>query len=92
MYSCAQLCTRQHKPKKSSKEDVIHRAKGRMDAFACDGWLHITLFVGSTEVFVKLKHKDDHAPYWSIEVPEDVKEYVKDNPKLKTAAVSHGLV
>ncbi|KAJ7717771.1 hypothetical protein B0H16DRAFT_1278797, partial [Mycena metata] len=31
---------------------------------------------------VKIGHQDDHIPYWSIDVPADVIEFVRINPKL----------
>jgi hypothetical protein len=69
------------------KEGVKHRSRGQMDSFDCDGWMHITVFKGSNEVFVKLKHKDCHVPYWRTDVPKHIQEYVKENPKLKTPQV-----
>ncbi|KAJ7790884.1 hypothetical protein B0H14DRAFT_3501125 [Mycena olivaceomarginata] len=53
-----------------------------MDAFECHGWLHITIMDGENIALIKISHSDDHIPYWSIDVPADVIEFVKQNPKL----------
>ncbi|KAJ7581308.1 hypothetical protein C8J56DRAFT_794595 [Mycena floridula] len=82
MYHCAQISTRQHKPKKAKHEGVKHRDKDAMESFACKGWLHITLSESSDIAFVKIRHDDDHVPYWCIDVPEDIQQYVRDNPDL----------
>ncbi|KAJ7673679.1 hypothetical protein DFH06DRAFT_1081518 [Mycena polygramma] len=87
MYHCAQNKARQNAPKKSEAEGVKHRDKIAMDAFNCHGWLHITVFDGETTAFVKILHQDDHIPYWSIDVPADVVEYVRANSKLTTTQV-----
>lgn len=59
-----------------------------MDTFECDGWLHITVTEGSDIAVVKLKHQDDHVPYWTIDVPVDIQNIVHDNPSMKPAQVS----
>jgi hypothetical protein len=53
-----------------------------MDIFDCSGWLHITITTGENVALVKLKHEDDHVPYWCIDVPADVKAFVLANPNL----------
>ncbi|KAL1739671.1 hypothetical protein HDZ31DRAFT_77437 [Schizophyllum fasciatum] len=42
MYSCAQLSSRQHAPRKSDTKK--QRDKGLMDTFTCDGWLHMMVW------------------------------------------------
>ncbi|KAJ6461201.1 hypothetical protein DFH09DRAFT_1061822 [Mycena vulgaris] len=82
MYHCAQNEARQNAPKKSGGEEVKHRDKIAMHAFKCHGWLHITINDYDNIAFVKILHRDDHVSYWSIDVPADVVEFVRQNPKL----------
>ena len=91
MYHCAQVNSRQHKSKKSGHEGVKSRDKDSMDVFDCSGWLHITITAGKCVAIVKLKHEDDHIPYWCIDVPADVKAFVVQNPSLNPtqASLSH---
>jgi hypothetical protein len=34
-----------------------------------------------------LKHEDDHVPYWCIDVPQDVKDFVHANSDLNPTQV-----
>ncbi|TRM55826.1 hypothetical protein BD626DRAFT_415300, partial [Schizophyllum amplum] len=79
-YHCAQLKSRQHAVKKTP--GAKPRDKGSMTTFDCDGWLHITVWVIGTAAVVKMKHENDHIPYWRIDVPEKVQEFVRDNAKM----------
>jgi hypothetical protein len=88
MYHCAQSKERQNAPKKSQREGAKHRDKLPMDAFECHGWLHITIMDGENIALIKISHSDDHIPYWSIDVPADVIEFVKQNPKSTPGQVS----
>lgn len=63
-----------------------------MDAFKCSGWLHITLFDSGTVGWISMKHLDDHIPYFRIDLPDDVKAFVRDNLKLKPAKVRYTLL
>lgn len=87
MYHCAQIVTRQHNQKKGRHEGAKLRDKERMDTFKCNGWLHITIMEGENSALVKLKHEDQHVPYWSIDVPEDVQEYVRSNLNMTPTQV-----
>jgi hypothetical protein len=87
-YYCAQNKTRQHKPKKSERDGVKLRDKGSMDAFKCHGWLFITLFHGTDVAWLTLQHKDDHVPYYRIDVDNEVKDFIANNPLLKPTEVS----
>ncbi|KAG6892772.1 hypothetical protein C0995_002451, partial [Termitomyces sp. Mi166 len=40
---------------------------------------------GSSVALIKLKHQEDHIPYWCIDVPEDVRDFVHDHPALNPA-------
>ena len=76
MYHCSQMHECQHKPKKGKHEGAKLRDKDAMDTFDCHGWLFITVIEGSDVVNdVKFQHKDDHIPYWNIDVPEDVQDF-----------------
>jgi hypothetical protein len=90
MYHCAQSEARQNAPKISDRVEV-KRDKLAMDAFHCHGWLHITVNDWDNIAFVKILHRDDHIPYWSIDVPPDVVEFVRKNPKLTPGQVRNYL-
>jgi len=87
MYHCAQVNSRQQKSKKSEQENAKPQDKDSMDVFDCSGWLHITVTTGEPVALVKLKHEDDHVPYWCIDVPQDVKDFVHANPDLNPTQV-----
>ena len=88
MYHCAQNRKRQRASKAAAKTDECKgRAKDQRDTFNCKGWMHVTVFEGSDEVFVKMKHNDCHVPYWDVSVPEDIKDYIRANPKLKMSDI-----
>jgi hypothetical protein len=63
-----------------------------MDAFPCKGWLHITVNDGEDVASVSLSHADDHVPYYSIDVPAEVVDYVHGNHKLPLGEVSNFLM
>ncbi|KAF9024172.1 hypothetical protein BDZ89DRAFT_1188004 [Hymenopellis radicata] len=54
-----------------------------MDSFDCDGWLYIWASEDSDCVFVRIRHKVQHVHYCCIDVPDDVRKYVIDNPQLR---------
>lgn len=84
MYHCVQNSSRQHKPKKSANSIVKNRNKEQMDTFKCHRWLSITItgMDGGNDSFVKFQHEDDHVPYWSIDVPLEVQDCVRENIDL----------
>lgn len=88
MYHCVQSATRQNKPKKSDKPGAIPRDKIPMESFQCQGWLHITLWDFSDVAYVKIDHCEAHVPYWCIDVPQAVIEYVSENAELSLPTVS----
>ncbi|KAF8912407.1 hypothetical protein CPB85DRAFT_1561485 [Mucidula mucida] len=81
-YNCAQLCTRQHAPKKHAPTGK-HHDKDRMDSFECHGWVTMWVCAGSQILFVRFNHALNHVPYFCIDVPDDVRTYVKNNPRLR---------
>ncbi|KAK7000818.1 hypothetical protein R3P38DRAFT_3217993 [Favolaschia claudopus] len=80
MYHCSQNKDRQHAPKK--KEGVKNRDKIQMDAFDCHGWVHVTVLSGQNTSRVKVSHHDDHIPYYCIDIPADIQEFIRANLKL----------
>ncbi|KAJ7689078.1 hypothetical protein B0H14DRAFT_2420865 [Mycena olivaceomarginata] len=84
MYHCAQSSSRQHKPKKNKREGAKSRDKIAIDTFPCNGWLHITIMDWDHLAYVKIKHDEEHIPYYSIDIPPDVVDYVHKNHKLTT--------
>ena len=76
-----------HKPKKGRHEGAKLCDKDAMDTFDCLGWLLITITEGSDVVNVKFQHKDDHVPYWNIDVPKDVQDLVHNNPSMTPTQV-----
>ncbi|THU75985.1 hypothetical protein K435DRAFT_601431, partial [Dendrothele bispora CBS 962.96] len=54
-----------------------------MHSFHCEGWVTVTIGGDLKHcAFIQLKHKVDHGPYYSIEVPSEVKEYVLKNSEM----------
>ncbi|KAG6819142.1 hypothetical protein H0H93_014943 [Arthromyces matolae] len=81
-YHCAQINTRQHKPQKSEKDGTKLRDKNALHTFPCSGWMHITIFDGDDSALIRLKHLDAHVPYYCIDVPKEVQEFVRNHPHL----------
>ncbi|KAJ7508051.1 hypothetical protein B0H11DRAFT_1653878, partial [Mycena galericulata] len=86
-YHCAQNQVRQHAPKKNQTNGAKTRDKISRDTFKCHGWLHITINDEDRVAFVKILHSQDHAPYYSIDIPPEVREFVHQNHKLTPAQV-----
>ncbi|KAJ7474159.1 hypothetical protein FB451DRAFT_1035258 [Mycena latifolia] len=82
MYHCAQISTRQHAPKKNQREGAKSRDKIAMESFPCKGWLHITVTDGDNVAWVRISHSADHVPYYSIDVPPHIVDFVHENHKL----------
>jgi hypothetical protein len=58
-----------------------------MDTFKCRGWLYITIMDGGDDAFVKFRHEQDHVPYWTIDVPTEIQQYVHKNIELSPTQV-----
>jgi hypothetical protein len=86
MYHCSQIQSRQHIPRKVEDADK-HRDKRQMATFECGGWLHITVDPMTSDAMVKVRHEDDHVPYYSKDVPVKLKDYVVQNPSLRASQV-----
>ena len=82
VYSCSQDKDRQKKPQKVQREGAKQRDKESMNVFDCHGRLQIVLSPNDTVALVKLIHRDNHIPYWNIDVPKDVHDFVHKNPNL----------
>ncbi|KAJ7845847.1 hypothetical protein B0H14DRAFT_3867965 [Mycena olivaceomarginata] len=48
----------------------------------CKGWLHITITDWYNIAFVNIGHVEDHVPYWKIDVPPGIIDFVDQNSKL----------
>ncbi|KAF8322383.1 hypothetical protein F5887DRAFT_837317, partial [Amanita rubescens] len=83
---------RQKKPQKVQREGAKQRDKESMDAFDCHGRLQIVLSPNDTVALVKLIHRDDHIPYWNIDVPKDVRDFVHKNPNLTPQQLWDGIL
>lgn len=86
MYNCAQSKSRQHDPNKHADESK-HRDKESMTSFACDGWLHLTVSDTSRIAVIKIQHDIDHVSYWTIDIPPEVDELIRDNSHLTVTQV-----
>ena len=60
-----------------------------MDVFKCHGWLHVALSDLNNIAYIKIDHEDSHIPYISIDILEDVKELIVNNPKWTLMQVSY---
>ncbi|KAL1744255.1 hypothetical protein HDZ31DRAFT_39152 [Schizophyllum fasciatum] len=85
MYSCAQLKSRQCPSRKSDLKK--QRDKGLMSTFDCDGWLHVTIWEDSVSsplpAYISVKHENDHIPYWKVDVPEPIQQYIRANSEMR---------
>ncbi|KIK58569.1 hypothetical protein GYMLUDRAFT_74854 [Collybiopsis luxurians FD-317 M1] len=55
-----------------------------MYSHPCKGWLGTTIDSDSTIALVSLKHMDDHEPYFNIEIPQHIKEFVQNHASLSS--------
>lgn len=62
-----------------------------MDTFACQGWLKITVYEELSSVDIKLNHGEEHIPYWCIDIPQAVRQFVENNRQLTSAQVQFHL-
>ncbi|KAF8156957.1 hypothetical protein B0H34DRAFT_631400, partial [Crassisporium funariophilum] len=85
-YRCAQS-EKKVKSRKGVREGAKMRDKGCMDTFACKGWLNITVYEELSVVDIKLSHAEEHIPYWCIDIPQNVCQFVKNNCQLTSAQV-----
>ncbi|KAJ7639835.1 hypothetical protein DFH06DRAFT_1001914 [Mycena polygramma] len=54
-----------------------------MDIFECGGWLDIWASLDEADCFIRIRHLDCHQQYVDIGVPDNVKKFIADNPKLR---------
>jgi len=92
MYHCSQVRECQHKPKKGRCKGAKPHDKDAMDTFDCHGWLFITVTEESDIVNVKFQHKDDHVPYWNIDVPQDIQALIHNNPSMTPTQVRRNIL
>jgi len=87
-YRCAQA-ERRNKSRKGLCDGVKLRDKGSMEKFACNGWLKIKVYEGSPYMDIKVGHHEEHIPYWCIDVPSHIWEFVEKNYELTITQVHH---
>ncbi len=63
-----------------------------MHTFDCNGWLTIWACPDTDDLFVHLKHKNDYVPYFCIDVPANVQQFVTNNPGLRGPEVRTRLI
>ena len=68
-YYCSQSRLHQNSSKKCQHNGAKPHDKESITMFDCAGWLHITVNEKDSTALIKLKHEDDHIPYWCIDVP-----------------------
>ena len=61
-----------------------------MQTFDCNGWVHVTVDERSRSViYVKITHMDDHVPYCTIDIPDDVRLMVENGIHRTPSQVSY---
>lgn len=81
-FRCAQNIKYQREARKV-EDKAKQRNKERMICFDCNGWLHIKFSIDDQTVNIKLIHNEAHIPYWRIDVPAEVKQFVEQHADLK---------
>lgn len=87
MYTCAQSQERMPKSQKQKLEHTKLRDRLAMTRFDCHGWLHITLSNTNHTAFVKISHGNLHIPYYCIDVPQDIKDFIHENLNMTPSQV-----
>ena len=59
--------------------------------FECNGWLHIKFCEANGVANIKLVHLEAHVPYWKIDVPAEVKQFVEQHSELTMDEVCSNL-
>ncbi|KAJ7206101.1 hypothetical protein GGX14DRAFT_367487 [Mycena pura] len=54
-----------------------------MNMFECQGWVTIWASPDDSVYSVRLRHQDCHKNYIYIDLPDDVKKFIADNPMLR---------
>ncbi|KIK60122.1 hypothetical protein GYMLUDRAFT_59633 [Collybiopsis luxurians FD-317 M1] len=84
IYNCTQQQNWQHKSKKNQCKGAIPCNKLSMHSHPCEGWLGIPIHSDSTTVLVSLKNMDNYEPYFNIEIPQHIKEFVQNHASLSS--------
>ncbi|KAK7007107.1 hypothetical protein R3P38DRAFT_2438938, partial [Favolaschia claudopus] len=83
-YTCAQNSLRQEKSQKKASSEK-QRDKAQMSTFECQGWLTIWASPDDdSEYFIRIRHQECHQKYVCIDIPDDVKQIIQNNPKLRS--------
>ncbi|KAJ7661054.1 hypothetical protein B0H17DRAFT_843132, partial [Mycena rosella] len=55
--------------------------------FECGGWVTIWASSDESDCFIRIQYLDCHQKYVCIDLPDDVKKFITDNPKLRAPQV-----
>ncbi|KAJ6525880.1 hypothetical protein DFH09DRAFT_1095435 [Mycena vulgaris] len=66
-------------PKKDQREGPKPRDKSQWTHLR---WLHNTIMDWEQLAYISIKHLDDHVPYYSIDLPPEIVDFVHQNHKL----------
>jgi hypothetical protein len=58
-----------------------------MDMFECGGWMTIWASSDESDCFIRIRHLNCHQKYVCIDLPDDVKKFIAENPKLRAPQV-----
>ncbi|GJE99912.1 hypothetical protein PsYK624_161870 [Phanerochaete sordida] len=83
-FTCAQSCTRVHKPKMPRLEGEA-RDRDRKPRFNCKGFLYINATKTSPLMTITMRHDERHRKYVNIELPDQWKDYIEEHALSRTA-------
>lgn len=87
-YFCAQLEGEQTKQKLHTDTNK-RRGRTRMDRFACDGWLFITIVHNNnTRIRVRMTHSEAHVHYTDIAISEKIQNIIIEMKNSTPSVVS----
>ena len=89
-FHCAQNRQWQHTTKKVSDKEK-QRDWLSMSGFDCEGWLQITFGSNSRHADIKIQHSDDHVPYCTISLPEEIKALIDERRSETMTQVRHAV-
>ncbi|KAJ7300763.1 hypothetical protein DFH08DRAFT_997751 [Mycena albidolilacea] len=76
--------SRRHNSGSTKNPDVVKQCdKGQMDMFECGGWVTIWASSDESDCFIRISHLNCHQKYVCIDLLDDVKKFIAENPKLR---------
>ncbi|OCH84270.1 hypothetical protein OBBRIDRAFT_712975, partial [Obba rivulosa] len=85
-YRCCQNGKHGCKHKKVA-DPTKQRDHESMEAFECQGWIHLTIDDRQPKVHVKVSHAKDHVPYTYVNIPDDIRTMVASSPHMMVSQV-----